>query len=170
SGGVAGLCPTTEGNLGDGIFPLTSFLEAEGKIAIGGDSHVGVDPAEELRMMDYVQRLALRRRNVSATLKQPHTAARLWSASSRGGAQALALGAGEIVEGARADLIVFDPAHPSFAGRDPVQTLDTYVFVAGRDAVRDVMVGGNWVIKNHHHALEEQAAVGWRKALEDISA
>ena len=169
SGAVAGLCPTTEADLGDGIFPLVPYLESQGQIAIGGDSHVGVDPAEELRLLDYVQRLALRRRNVAAIQSQPHTAARLWSAAARGGAQALGLGSGAIAEGARADLVMLDLEHPSFAGRDAAKSLDTYVFVAGCGAVRDVMAGGKWVVKSGHHALEETALAGWRQALASIS-
>ena len=170
SGAAAGLCPTTEANLGDGLFPLTDFLEAGGQIAIGGDSHVGVDPAAELRLMDYVQRLALRRRNVTATLKESHTAHRLWTAAAAGGARALGLEAGVIRAGGRADLVAIDGEHPSFAGRDPAQTLDTYVFIGARSAVRDVMVGGNWVVKDRHHALEEKATSEWREALASFSA
>lgn len=169
SGAVAGLCPTTEANLGDGLFPLTEYLEAEGHIAIGGDSHVGVDPAEELRLMDYVQRLALRRRNIAATLKEPHTARRLWSAAALGGARALSLQTGAIQAGLRADLVVLDAGHPSFAGRDAVQMLDTHVFVAGRDAVRDVMVAGRWVVKDRRHDAEDAATAQWRKTLEKLS-
>lgn len=170
SGAAAGLCPATEANLGDGLFPLTDYLQSEGQIAIGGDSHVCVDPAEELRLLDYGQRLALRRRNVAATLKEPHTAQRLWAAAAIGGARALALEAGVIRKGAQADFAVIDIDHPSFAGRDPAQVLDTYVFVAGREAVRDVMVAGKWAVKDRHHPEEEKAAAEWRKALTALNA
>ncbi len=169
SGAAAGLCPTTEANLGDGLFPLTEYLEADGRIAIGGDSHVGVDPAEELRMMDYVQRLALRRRNVAATLKEPHTARRLWAAAALGGARVLGFETGAIRPGARADLVALDAGHPSFAGRDPAQVLDTYVFVAGKAAVRDVMVEGRWVVKDRRHEQDEEAVSEWRRVLQKIS-
>jgi formimidoylglutamate deiminase len=168
SGAVAGLCPTTEGNLGDGIFPLDAYLGAGGHLAIGGDSHVCVDPAEELKAMEYSQRLSLRRRNVAASAREPHTAARLWSLASRGGAQALGLGAGEIVAGARADLVVIDTDHISLAGRADAALLDSYVFVAGRSAVRDVMVGGAWVVGDGRHALENEAAEGYRAAVTRI--
>jgi formimidoylglutamate deiminase len=157
SGAVAGLCPTTEGNLGDGIFPLPAYLDAGGHIAIGGDSHIAVDPAEELKMLEYSQRLAHRRRNVAASVKAPHTAARLWGDAARGGAQALGLNAGEIVKGKRADMVVVDTDHVSLAGRDGVQALDSYVFVAGKCAVRDVMVAGARAVKGRHHAGEEKA-------------
>jgi formimidoylglutamate deiminase len=164
SGAVAGLCPTTEGNLGDGIFPLPGFLDAGGRIAIGGDSHITVDPAEELKALEYSQRLLHRRRNVAASTGAPHTAARLWSAAASSGAEVLGLNAGEIAVGKRADLVVVDTDHVSLCGRDGAQALDSYVFVAGRGAVRDVMVGGRFVVSNHRHAAEDGAQRAYRDA------
>jgi formimidoylglutamate deiminase len=164
SGAVAGLCPTTEGNLGDGIFPLPDYLTAGGHFAIGGDSHIAVDPAEELKMLEYSQRLVHRRRNVGASTRAPHTAARLWAEAARSGARALGLKAGEIATGQRADVIVVDREHVSLAGRDAAQALDSYVFVAGRDAVRDVMIGGRWVVSGRRHALEGAAQQAYREA------
>jgi formimidoylglutamate deiminase len=157
SGAVAGLCPTTEANLGDGIFPLPDYLAAGGRIAIGGDSHITVDPAEELKMLEYSQRLALRRRNVAASHDTPHTAARLWADAARNGAHALGINAGEIAVGKRADLVVIDTDHVSLAGRKTEQALDSYVFVAGKSAVRDVMAEGRWVIQARHHTGDESA-------------
>jgi formimidoylglutamate deiminase len=165
SGAVAGLCPTTEGNLGDGIFPLPDYLEAGGHFAIGGDSHIAVDPAEELKMLEYSQRLLHRRRNVAASTQVPHTAARLWAEAARSGAQALGLNAGEIARGKRADLVVLDTEHVSLAGRDAKQVLDSYVFVAGRDAVRDVMVGGRWLVEQRRHAGDTAAAAAYRSTV-----
>jgi formimidoylglutamate deiminase len=151
SGAAAGLCPTTEANLGDGIFPLTEFLAAQGRIAIGGDSHIAVDPAEELKALEYSQRLAHRRRNVAASAAVPNTAARLWAEAARNGAQVLGLNAGEIAVGKRADLVVIDTGYVSLAGRDGPQALDSYVFVAGKSAVRDVMVTGEWIVQHSRH-------------------
>jgi formimidoylglutamate deiminase len=165
SGAVAGLCPSTEANLGDGIFALEPYLAASGRLAVGGDSHIAVDPAEELKAMEYSQRLSLRRRNVAANAAQPHTAARLWSLAASGGAQALGLGAGAVAAGSRADLVVIDTGHISLAGRDGEQALDSYVFVAGKNAVRDVMVAGAWVVKDRHHADEDAAARNYRAAV-----
>lgn len=164
SGAVAGLCPTTEANLGDGIFRLTEFLNANGRIAIGGDSHIAVDPAEELKALEYSQRLLHRRRNVSASSAVPQTAARLWSEAARNGAQVLGLSGGEIAVGKRADLVVIDTDHVSIAGRDGAQALASYVFVTGRRAVRDVMVAGQWLVKDRLHALEETARADYRAA------
>jgi len=165
SGAVAGLCPTTEANLGDGIFRLTEFLNARGRIAIGGDSHIAVDPAEELKALEYSQRLLHRRRNVSASAAVPQTAARLWGEAARNGAQVLGLEAGEIAVGKRADLLVIDTEHVSLAGRDGAQALASYVFVTGRRAVRDVMVAGAWLVRDRHHAREGGAAAAYRGAV-----
>jgi formimidoylglutamate deiminase len=161
SGAVAGLCPTTEANLGDGIFPLPDYLAAGGRIAIGGDSHIAVDPAEELKALEYSQRLVHRRRNVAASAAAPHTAARLWSEAARNGAQVLGLNAGEIAVGKRADLVVVDTDHVSLAGRDGAQALDSYVFVAGRRVVRDVMVAGRRVVEDRRHRHDAEAAAAY---------
>lgn len=158
SGAVAGLCPTTEANLGDGIFPLPDYLTAGGRVAIGGDSHIAVDPAEELKALEYSQRLLHRRRNVAASAAAPHTAVRLWGEAARNGAQVLGLNAGEIAVGKRADLVVVDTDHVSLAGRDGVQALDSYVFVAGRRAVRDVIVAGRRVVEGGGHRHDTDAA------------
>ena len=165
SGAVAGLCPTTEANLGDGIFSLPGFLDAGGRIAIGGDSHIGVDPAEELKALEYSQRLLHRRRNVAASAAVPHTAARLWRETARHGAAVLGLKAGSLEAGMRADLVVVDTTHVSLAARSGAQLLDSYVFAAGRSAVRDVMVGGRWVVEGGRHAGEDKAMIEYRKAV-----
>ena len=165
SGAVAGLCPTTEGNLGDGIFPLPGFLDAGGRIAIGGDSHVSVDPAEELKALEYSQRLHHRRRNVAASGAMPNTAERLWSAAALNGAQVLGLEGGEIAPGRRADLVVIDRDHVSLAGRNAAEALGSYLFVAGRNAVRDVMVSGRWVVTGGAHAGYAAAERAYRDAI-----
>ena len=161
SGAVAGLCPTTEANLGDGIFPLPDYLAAGGRIAIGGDSHIAVDPAEELKALEYSQRLLHRRRNVAASAREPHTAARLWGEAARNGAQVLGLNAGEIAVGKRADLVVIDTDHVSLAGRDGAQALDSYVVVAGKSAVREVVVAGRRVVEGGRHRRDADAAAGY---------
>ena len=165
SGAVAGLCPTTEGNLGDGIFPLPGFLAAGGRIAIGGDSHVSVDPAEELKALEYSQRLLHRRRNVAASGNVPSTAERLWSAAALNGAKVLGLEGGEIAPGRRADLVVIDMDNVSLAGRNAAEALGSYVFVAGRNAVSDVMVGGRWVVRDQVHECDDRAAASYRACM-----
>jgi formimidoylglutamate deiminase len=127
TGAVAGLCPTTEANLGDGFFPLTGFLSQGGRFGIGSDSHVNVSVAEELRLLEYGQRLTARRRAVSAddTVRSPGE--RLYLDAARHGAQALGIAAGRLVAGARADLVVLDPAERALWDVPPLATAFEFV-------------------------------------------
>ena len=157
TGAVAGLCPTTEANLGDGLFPLEAWLEAGGRLGIGSDSHVSVSPVEELRWLEYGQRLAARRRNVAA-LPEGSTGARLHAAALDGGARAAARDAGAIAAGRAADILVLDPAHPLLAGKSGDAILDSWIFAGNANPVRDVMVGGNWVVRDGRHPEEDTIA------------
>lgn len=141
---VVGLCPTTEANLGDGVFPAEQFLELDGRFGIGTDSQVSTSPASELRMLEYSQRLTTHRRNVLATDDQS-TGRRLVSASLRGGAQALGINAGSLEVGKRADLIVIDPSHPAIGGVDQDRLMDRWVFCDHGNPVMKTMVGGKFV-------------------------
>ena len=166
SGAVAGLCPTTEANLGDGIFPAADFLNGAtpGRIGIGSDSHVAVSAAEELRLLEYGQRLT---RNTRATLANDRIHSpgeRLHAAASAGGAQALGIEAGRIAPGHRADLVVLDPEHPALWNKSPAQALDAWIFAGDNACVRDVMVGGEWRIQGRRHAREEELAQRFRAA------
>lgn len=163
SGAVVGLCPSTEADLGDGVFRLPEFLAAGGRWGIGSDSHVSRDPAEELRLLEYAQRLSRFERNVAASAARPSVGATLWDAAVRGGAQALGRRTGAIAPGCRADLLVLDDAHVDLAGRGDDAILDALVFAGGRGLVRDVMVGGRWVIREGRHA-EEDAIAAWYRA------
>jgi formimidoylglutamate deiminase len=163
SGAAAGLCPSTEADLGDGVFRLPDFLAAGGRWGIGSDSHVSRDPAEELRLLEYAQRLVRLERNVAASAERPSVGATLWDAAARGGAQALGRRTGSIAPGCRADLLVLDDAHVDLAGRGDDAILDALVFAGGRGLVRDVMVGGRWVIREGRHA-EEDAIAAWYRA------
>ncbi len=170
SGAVVGLCPATEGNLGDGIFPLTEYREAGGRYGIGGDSHVSRDPAEELRLMEYVQRLRHRRRNVVVTPACPAVGTTLWAEAAAGGAQALGRRMGAIAAAARADLVVLDAEAPDLAGRSGDAIANALVFSGARDLVRDVMVGGKWVVHESRHAREKEAADAFKKAVVELLA
>jgi len=167
---VAGLCPSTEANLGDGVFRLPDFLAAGGHFGIGSDSHVSRDPAEELRWLEYVQRLIRLERNVAASPTRPSVAATLWEAAARGGAQALGRATGELAPGRRADLLVLDPAHVDLAERRGDDILDALVFSGGSGLVRDVMVGGRWIVREQRHAAEEAIAVRYRAAVRRLLA
>ena len=154
TGAVAGLCPTTEANLGDGLFPLGAYLEAGGRLGIGSDSHVSVSPVEELRWLEYGQRLAARRRNIAAPARGS-TGAGLHAAALEGGAAATARETGALEAGRAADIVTLDAAHPLLAGKTDDAILDTYVFAGNANPVRDVMVGGSWVVRNGRHPEED---------------
>jgi formimidoylglutamate deiminase len=145
---------STEANLGDGFFDAARFLESRGRLCIGSDSQATVCPAEELRWMEYQARLRKRRRAVLAESQEPHVGTRLWREAARHGAAALGQPAGVITEGARADWLVLDSEHASMAGANPDTALDHLVFAGGSAAIRDVMVGGMWVVKGGRHAAE----------------
>ena len=179
SGAVVGLCPTTEANLGDGLFPLGAFAARGGRFGIGTDSHVSRSPVDELRLLDYGQRLASRSRSVPGAAR--HVGDREEGAGSatrdagtrRGGAlsgaggallshawrdgcQALAWDGGRIEAGARADIVVLDGKHPALVGRDEATLLDSWVFSGTDTPVRDVMAGGDWVVRDGRHEREEE--------------
>jgi formimidoylglutamate deiminase len=169
SGAVAGLCPTTEANLGDGVFPFADYLAAGGRFGIGSDSHVSRDPVEELRWLEYAQRLVRRERNVAASAARPSVGGLLWTAAAAGGAQALGRFGGALRPGAVADLIVLDGEHPDLAGRADDAVLDALVFSGGAAMVRDVMVGGRWRIRAGRHPREEEIGRAYRRAIERLA-
>lgn len=170
SGAVAGLCPTTEANLGDGVFALPAYRSAGGRYGIGGDSHVSRSPFEELRLLEYVQRLFLRRRNVIAGAIGASTGTTLWLEAAAGGAQALGRPMGALAGGSRADLLVLDSRCPDLAGRAGDTLADAAIFAGATDLVRDVMVGGRWQVRDHHHPLETQAARDYVRAVNALCA
>lgn len=169
SGAAVGLCPTTEANLGDGVFPLADYLAAGGRFGVGSDSHVSRDPAEELRWLEYAQRLVRRERNVAASAARPSVGGLLWTAAAAGGAQALGRCGGTLRPGAAADLIVLDGEHPDLAGRADDAVLDALVFSGGTRMVRDVIVGGRWRIRAGRHAREEEIGRAYRRAIERLA-
>jgi formimidoylglutamate deiminase len=148
------LSVTTEANLGDGFFDAAGFLRRGGRVCVGSDSQATVCPAEELRWMEYQQRLRKKRRAVLADKHDSHVGTRLWCDAARHGAQAIGQPAGTIEVGRRADWLVLDGAHPSMAGSVPDNALDHLVFAGGSAAIRDVMVAGRWVVKDRRHAAE----------------
>jgi formimidoylglutamate deiminase len=169
SGAVVGLCPTTEANLGDGIFPAPDYLAAGGGMAIGSDSQVTLDPAQELRLLEYGQRLSRRRRTLLADPAQPSVGEYLMRRVLAGGARALGINAGAIAPGARADLVVLDDSHPVLYGKQGAALLDSWVFGCNSTPVKDVMVGGEWRIQGGVHALEGEVAERFRAAVGRLS-
>ena len=170
SGAVAGLCPTTEANLGDGIFNGRAYLAAKGAIAIGSDSHISVSPAEDLRQLEYSQRLLHRGRNVLAGGAGASTGKSLLGAALSGGAQALAQKMGRLAPGFRADIVVLDGEHPALVGRTGDGILDSWIFSGGNACVKDVFVAGRQVVKDGRHAKEAAIAKRFKAALSRLQS
>ncbi len=168
SGAVAGLCPATEANLGDGIYPATDFMAQGGRIGIGTDSHVATSVAEELRVLEYGQRLRDRRRNRLVSGPGASVGRTLIDASLSGGAQAAGLKTSGLRVGARANLVVLDGANPFIAAAKDDQILDRWIFALGNEAVRDVMVRGDFVVREGRHRAEERIDSDFARALRRI--
>ena len=163
TGAVAGLCPTTEANLGDGLFRLEDHRASGGAWGVGTDSHVGTSPAGELRLLEYGQRLRTERRNVAAGTGDRSTGRTLLEGALFGGARACARPIGVIERGARADLVVLDGSHPALAGREGDAVLDAWVFAGDDTPVRDVMVGGRWVVRDGRHVRQARIVERYRE-------
>jgi len=146
---------STEANLGDGFFDAVRFLKLGGRVCIGSDSQATVCPAEELRWMEYQQRLRKRRRGVLAEKSEPHVGTRLWRDAAEHGASAIGQPAGALAVGRRADWLVLDASHPSMAGATAATALDHLLFASGSAAIRDVMVAGRRVVEGRRHRAEE---------------
>jgi formimidoylglutamate deiminase len=165
SGAVLAVCPTTEANLGDGAFSAEPYLQDNGALAIGSDSHISLSPTEELRWLEYQARLARRERNVLASSEGASLGATLWKSACMGGAQASARRIGALQVGARADVLVLDLNAPCFVGRVDDAIMDSFVFACAGNAVRDVMVGGRWLVQEGRHFAETAIAAGYRRAI-----
>ena len=166
SGAVAGLCPITEGNLGDGIFPAQHYLAENGRIGIGTDSNVQIDPAAELRALEYSQRLATRSRNVLSEAEGLSTGRTLFEAVLSGGVQALGQRQSGIREGAPADLLSLDASHPAFYGRENDALLDSWIFAGGR--VDCVWRAGRKVVERGRHVAHDRIVPAYRRAIESV--
>ncbi|MFQ0827348.1 formimidoylglutamate deiminase [Serratia fonticola] len=162
---VAGLCPTTEANLGDGIFPGDSYLHHQGRWGIGSDSHVSLNVVEELRWFEYGQRLRDQRRNRLTTPEQPAVADVLYQQALRGGAQACGTAIGKLAVGYRADWLVLDGDDPYLASAPDASILNRWLFAGGKEQIRDVFVAGRQVIEQGSHALQQQSSAEFLQVL-----
>ena len=169
SGAVAGLCPVTEANLGDGVFDAARFLDTGGQFGVGSDSLVRVSAAEELRALEYAQRLTRRSRNA---LGEPgrSTGQRLFEAACVGGNQALGRAIGAIAPAPRADIVVLDRGHPSLAAAEGDVVLDAWIFSADNAAVADVICGGAHVVSSGRHRDRERALARYRETVRRLEA
>ena len=164
SGAVVGLCPITEANLGDGIFPAASYLEQQGRFGIGSDSNVLIDMTEELRLLEYGQRLSLRARCLLASGPSRSTGHDLFEAAVRGGAQALGASAG-IAVGNPADFLSLSADHPGLVGRSGEAILDSLIFAGGRAMIDCVWRRGKKVVNGGHHTERARIEARYRSVL-----
>lgn len=161
SGAVAGLCPSTEANLGDGLFDWPAWQAAGGAWGLGSDSHACVNAAEELMLLEYGQRLATRRRNVMALPGQPQVATAMTLAAVAGGAQASGRSVAGLAVGQQADLVTLDAQHPALAGLPAPEMLSAHVFASHRtSAVSTVHVAGQARVRAARHAAHHDAMQG----------
>ncbi len=172
SGAGVVICPSTEGNLGDGFTDIPAWLAADVDLALGSDSNVTRSWREELRWMEYGQRLKLERRNVCAQPQgprpQPDTAASLFERARAGGGRAAGHAAWGLVVGGRAYLLVIDPDDASLVGLPRTRWLDALVFSSPGRPWRDVMVAGRWALRKHHHAHVERISAGFAQAMGEL--
>ena len=165
TGAVTGLCPSTEANLGDGIFDLPAWAAGAGRWGIGSDSNTCVNAAEELMLLEYSQRLATRQRNVSASTAQPHVASAMTLAAVQGGAQAAGRAIGGLAVGQQADFVALDAQHPSLQGLNARDMLSAHVFASHRSSAIDaVWVGGQPRVSGGRHAGSGSAIAGFLNA------
>jgi formimidoylglutamate deiminase len=166
SGSIAGFCPSTEGNLGDGIFDLPDFVAAGGRFGIGTDSHVTLDVFSELRLLEYSQRLRAEKRNVLAGA-DAHTGRTLWQMAASGGATAAARPVGRLAVGHRADLVVIGPTLETEV-LGPDFWLDAAIFASDARPAKHVMVGGTWIIRDGTHVRQNSIVPAYRRALSKL--
>jgi formimidoylglutamate deiminase len=159
SAAVVGLCPSTEANLGDGIFDVPMWLQQGGMWGVGSDSHACVNAAEELMLLEYGQRLQRRERNVLASAGNAQVATAMTLGAVRGGAQAAARPVAGLMPGQQADLVALDAGHLALAGLSAPDMLSAHVFASHRtSAVHSVWVAGRLQVQSGDHLLREQAA------------
>jgi formimidoylglutamate deiminase len=167
---VAGLCPVTEANLGDGTFNAPKFLEFGGVYGVGSDSNVLIGAADELRQLEYSQRLHHRARNVMAAGNVASTGRTLFDTALRGGSRALGVAVAGITKGAPADLVSLDAQHVALAGRSGDAILDGWIFCGGNFLVDCVWTRGRRVVRSGRHQDREAVASRYRQALEGLLA
>jgi formiminoglutamate deiminase len=166
---VVGLCPVTEANLGDGIFPAGAFQAAGGRFGIGSDSNVLIDMTDELRLLEYGQRLTDRGRNRLAGGSGRSTADSLFNTAVLGGSQALGAGSG-IEVGRSADFVSLNSEHPSLYGKAPAQILDAFVFAAGRSAIDSVWRAGTKVVQAGLHRDRQRIIERYKRVYTSLTA
>ena len=167
TGATIGLCPSTEADLGDGMFAMEPWLAMGGRFGLGSDSNTRVSVAEEIRLLEYEARLVSRRRNVLAQ-GRCSSAETLYGRAASGGARALGQATGSIDPGRRADLVELDMAHPLLGGLNPEQVLDAWVFAGSEDMIRSVWVAARPVIQSGRHPDEDILERRFRAVVREV--
>lgn len=168
SNAIAGICPTTEANLGDGIFPTTEFMDQGGQIAIGSDSHISVSAIEELRLLEYAQRLVKQQRAILANSTTQSVGQNLWQHTARAGALSTNSNTGELGLGKQADLVVLDDNKTRLFANNNQYILDSMIFASQTSPIRDVMVNGRWQIQQGQHANQSDIAGKFAEILQQL--
>ncbi len=166
SGAVAGLCPITEANLGDGIFDGVNYLQDGGRIGIGSDSNIYISVAEELRLLEYSQRLRDQGRNL--LVSSGSTGRALYDACLNGGSRASGRKVGKLAVGYRADITALDNNHPALIARKDDGWLDGWIFAGDNQVVSDVWVGGRHLVQDGRHINREHARGAFKQTIERI--
>ncbi|AUW59775.1 formimidoylglutamate deiminase [Sphingobium sp. SCG-1] len=167
SGATVGLCPITEANLGDGLFPVEAYQAAGGSFGIGSDSNVLIDASEELRLLEYGQRLSRHGRNILAGGSARSTGRSIFDAAVAGGGNALGVASGLRI-GAAADIISLNEKHVSLAGKTNESLIDAFIFAGGKAAIDCVWRYGDKLVENGRHRLRHQIACFYIKTLEKL--
>ena len=160
SGATVAICTTTEGNLGDGLFPLRAYLDAGGRWGVGSDSHISVSPVEELRWLEYGQRLVTRRRNIASSMRSPSVGTTLFAGVQASAADSTGFDA--------RDRIVLDADAPVLAGASEGDLIDRWIFSGNANVVRDVEVAGVRVVEDGRHRDREGIAARYREAMKAL--
>ena len=162
SGATVAICTTTEGNLGDGLFPLRDYLDAGGRWGVGSDSHISVSPVEELRWLEYGQRLRAQRRNIASSVAMPSVGETLLHSVWQSAADSTGFDA--------VDHVVLDADAPSLIGATVADIADRWVFSGNRNVVRDVHVAGRQVVCDGLHPLRDGVLANYRNAISALLA
>jgi formiminoglutamate deiminase len=167
SGAVVGLCPVTEANLGDGVFPVAEFLGQEGRFGVGTDSNVHISVSAELSLLEYSQRLTHRVRNVVRRENQS-TGRAIMDLALCGGAQALGGEGGTIAVGGPADLVSLKEQHPALSCRASDALIDAWIFASSGNVVDCVWIAGRKVVADGHHFAREEINRGFAEAMKEL--
>jgi formimidoylglutamate deiminase len=169
AGAVVGLCPITEANLGDGLFPVNQFMNEKGSWGIGSDSNINISSAEELRTLEYGQRLLHQKRTLIAEPGRSN-GDYLYDAACRGGRRVLNPGQKAGLQiGTVADFVILKDDHPALIGKKPSQILDGWIFAGNNEVVKEVFVRGKQVVNDGHHIQEDSIKERFQRVMTDLS-